>query len=98
MKANWNRGLKFALFVVLAIAVSSLLVMVLWNWLVPTLFGLPAISFLQALGLLILTRILFGGFRGHHFYRRWRMKQRWKQMTPDEREKFRKGRGLSSDD
>ncbi len=98
MKANWNRGLKFALFVALAVAVSSLLVMVLWNWLMPTLFGLPSISFWQALGLLILTKILFGGFRGNHFHRRWRMKQRWKQMTPEEREKFRKGWGHSSDD
>ena len=91
MKSNWNRGLKFAMFVALAGAVSSLLVMVLWNWLMPTLFGLPSIDFWQALGLLILTRILFGRFRGNHFYRRWRMKQRWKQMTPEERDSFRKG-------
>jgi hypothetical protein len=38
------------------------LVMSLWNWLLPPLFGLPAITFWQGLGLLMLCRILFGGF------------------------------------
>ena len=41
------------------------LVMSLWNWLLPPLFGLPAITFWQGLGLLILCRILFGGFGSH---------------------------------
>jgi hypothetical protein len=40
-------------------------VMHLWNWLLPMLFGWRQISFWQALGLLILCRILFGGFGGH---------------------------------
>ena len=37
-------------------------VMLLWNWLAPTLFGLRLITFWQAIGLLALCRILFGGF------------------------------------
>jgi hypothetical protein len=37
-------------------------VMLLWNWLAPALFGLRLITFWQALGLLALCRILFGGF------------------------------------
>jgi hypothetical protein len=41
------------------------LVMSLWNWLLPALFGLPAITFWQGLGLLLLCRILFGGFGSH---------------------------------
>ena len=41
------------------------LVMSLWNWLLPPLFGLPAITFWQGLGLLMLCRILFGGFGSH---------------------------------
>ena len=41
------------------------LVMSLWNWLLPPLFGLPAITFWQGLGLLLLCRILFGGFGSH---------------------------------
>ena len=70
------------------------LVMYLWNWLAPALFGLREITFWQALGLLVLCRILFGGFGmsgGGGGYRRRRMKERWEQMTPEEREKFRQG-------
>ena len=62
-----NKFLKFALFTLLFIAVYGVALWVLWNWLMPALFGLPAISFWQALGLLLLSRILFGGFLG-----RWR--------------------------
>jgi hypothetical protein len=67
-------------------------VMHLWNWLTPTLFGWHAISFWQALGLLFLCRILFGGFGGHGRNRSgWhgRRGNRWECMTPEDREKFR---------
>jgi hypothetical protein len=74
-------------------------VMLLWNWLAPALFGLRQITFWQALGLLALSRILFGGFGfgggGHRSHSRGqmrgRMAERWEQMTPEEREKFRQG-------
>jgi hypothetical protein len=88
------RILKFVLLGVLAIAVFGFLVMGLWNWLLPGLFGLPRITFLQALGLLILSKIFFGGFRGgpgHRGFSRRRMIERWEKMTPEEREKFRQG-------
>lgn len=95
MKRNWiRRGLKFALIALLAAAVFSLATMSLWNWLMPALFGLRAISFWQALGLLVLSRILLGGFRGrpgHAMHWRGRMHERWEQMTPEQREKFRQG-------
>src|SRR5580765_6734703 len=76
------------------------LVMRLWNWLAPELFGLRQISFWQALGLLALCRILFGGFglsgggprsrSRERIHRRMgeRMDARWEQMTPEERERF----------
>jgi hypothetical protein len=67
-------------------------VMHLWNWLVPTLFGWRQITFWQAFGLLALCRILFGGFGGHRSHRsnfRRRMAERWEKMTPEEREKYR---------
>jgi len=88
------RVLKFMLFAVLAASVLSFVVMHLWNWLMPVLFGLRLISFWQALGVLILSKILFGGFRGRpgsHGYWRGRMIERREQMTPEEREKFREG-------
>jgi hypothetical protein len=78
------------LIVIFAVAGGEL-VLHLWNWLLPGLFGWRQISFWQALGLLALCRILFGGFgRGHHRsnYRR-RMSEHWEGMTPEEREKFR---------
>ena len=58
------RGLKFLLFVTLAATVFGFVVMWLWNWLMPAIFGLHLISFWQALGLLVLSKILFSGFRG----------------------------------
>ena len=88
------RGLKVLLFIVLAATVFSFAVLWLWNHLMPVIFGLHAITFWQALGLLVLSKILFGGFRGRpgwggHW--RGRMMERWEKMTPEEREKFREG-------
>jgi hypothetical protein len=88
------RGLKILLIVVVAATVFSFLVMELWNHLMPSVFNLHAITFWQALGLLVLSKILFGGFRGRPgFGMHWRqrMMERWDQMTPEEREKFRAG-------
>lgn len=41
--------------------VLGLLVMSLWNALLPAILGVKAIGFWQALGILVLSRILFGG-------------------------------------
>jgi len=76
------------------IVVVGFLVMFLWNWLVPTLFGGHTINFWQAWGIFILSKILLGGFggrsgRGGHWKRR--IRDRWEQMTPEEREKLRAG-------
>ena len=89
-----GRGLRFLLFGAVAVAVFGLFVMTLWNWLVPDLFGGRPIGFGQALGLFVLTRLLFGGLRGgpgRHLRWRHRMRERWEQMTPEERERFREG-------
>lgn len=65
----------------------------LWNWLMPALFGLPTLHFWQAVGLLALSWLLFGGWRGfgHGGPSRHRMRRRWENMTPEERERFRMG-------
>jgi chromate transport protein ChrA len=95
MKSRWvKRGLKIAAIAIVAVAVFTFLVMSLWNWLGPSVFGLRTITFWQALGVLILSKILFGGFRGRPGYGghwRRRMNERWQHMTPEEREKFRQG-------
>jgi hypothetical protein len=81
-----------AVFALVALAVLGGVVMLLWNAVLPMVFvGARPIDYLHALGLLILSRILFGGFRGHagwHGRRRW---ARWQAMTPEEREQFRQG-------
>jgi hypothetical protein len=99
-----TRGQKFLLLspllllgVAAFVALGGQIVKWLWNWLMPPLFGLHTVTFWQALGLLILCRILFGGLmtRGssRYDYRRRmteRWAERWKKMTPEERERFRR--------
>ena len=78
----------------LFIAAGGLVVQMLWNWLLPEIAGWREITFWQALGLLALCRILFGGRGGPGFGRshfRRRLGERWEQMTPEERERFRHG-------
>src|SRR5512144_1217747 len=74
------------------IALGGYGVMWLWNWLLPPLFGWHTLTFWQALGLLVLCRVLFGGLGLHggarHGVRR-RMAERWASMTPEEQERFR---------
>jgi hypothetical protein len=70
-------------------------VKLLWNWLLPPLFGWRTITFWQAFALLALCRILFGhhGWRGGHGsgrrLMRDRMSDRWQHMTPEQRERMR---------
>ena len=89
-----NRILKFAVFGVLAIALLGLVIMSLWNQVVPQIFGWRALTYFQALCLFVLCRILFGSFRGRYpggrQQSRWLL-ERWAQMTPEEREKFKEG-------
>jgi hypothetical protein len=84
---------KVIVFVIAGLFIIGSIVMLLWNALLPALFHLPAITFWQALGLLILSKLLFGGFRGGSWQRppHWkhRMQQRWMNMTPEEKEKFK---------
>ena len=78
------------LFVVAAVAVLGGVVMVLWNLIVPELFfGGRTIDYWHALGLLVLSRILFGGFRGHGAWHARQHMGRWAAMTEEEREQFR---------
>ena len=85
--------MKFVLFAALAVVAFSFVVMSLWNWLLPALFGFSRITYLQAVGILVLSKLLFGGIRGGGAAMFWRqrMMERWAQMTPEEREKFRAG-------
>jgi hypothetical protein len=77
---------------IVAIILFSGIVMLLWNALLPGLFHLPVITLWQALGLLVLCKILFGGFRpgpGPRRQMKDNMRQKWMNMTPEERDKFK---------
>jgi hypothetical protein len=93
MKRFWIfRGLRMISLAALALVLFGYVVMALWNAVLPAVTGLHAITFVQALGLLVLSRILFGGLRGwgrRGGHWRARMQARWQQMTPEERERFR---------
>jgi len=95
-----RRKLWIAPLAILAIAlfvwIGGEVVMHLWNWLLPALFGWRLITLWQAVGLLVLCRILFGRWGGRSATRSnvrrriaERMDERWERMTPEEREKFR---------
>jgi hypothetical protein len=70
------------------VVLGGLLVRVLWNWLLPPLLGLPQITFWQAVGVLALSRILFGGLGMRGCGPRGRMMDR---MSAEDRERFRQG-------
>lgn len=83
-----TKGLAFLVMIIVVpvvlvalAAVGGGVVMLLWNWLMPTIFGWRAVTFWQALGLLALCRILFGGVGRHHFPRR--------SWSPEARSRFR---------
>jgi hypothetical protein len=80
--------------ILLFAAIGGELVLQLWNWLMPPLFGWREVTFWQALGLLALCRILFGGFHGAgRSNLRRRMAERCDHMTPEERERLRQRMG-----
>jgi hypothetical protein len=94
-----NKGLRILAWVavgLLAVLLFGLVTMSLWNWLIPVLFNGPVINFWQALGLFVLSKILFCGWggRGHcHGHHGPRSEEHWKtrfynkfsSMTPEER-------------
>lgn len=88
------------IFIPLAVAaflsLVSFVVMQLWNALLPAILHVGVITFWQAMGIFILCKILFGFGKGHRGFGRggapWmrhKMEERFKNMTPEEREKFK---------
>jgi len=90
-----HRGKKklvlIPVFMIAFVAVKSAAVMALWNYLVPDLFHGPEVTYVQALALVVLAKLLVGfsgprGFRGGGPWRRW---DRWEKMSDEEKEKLR---------
>lgn len=99
MRNHWiKRCIGIGIACVAGAFLLGYVVMCLWNWLMPALFGLAIITYWQAFGILILSKILFGGFRGRHGcghgghwrgHWRSRWKEKWEGMSEEERTKFR---------
>ena len=94
MKKFWiKKGLLFFTFFIAFVLLLGLVVMGLWNAILPAVIGVKVITFTQALGILLLSKILFGGFHGGFKGRReqWKMNMQEKMgnMTPEEKEKFK---------
>lgn len=78
------------------IALFGWVVMLLWNWLMPELFGLQTINFWQAAGLLLLCKILLGGIGGGHHghghshgcHHGNKLREHWESLTQEERERI----------
>jgi hypothetical protein len=89
----WNRPYLIPFVVIAAIALGGTVVMLLWNAIIPGLTGWQLLTWPKAIGLLVLCKILFGGFRGRHGGPPWRRhghwRERWANMTEDQRAEMR---------
>lgn len=99
MRTHSRKMLAGRYFVIgiFGLAALTLLLFLLWNWLVPAIFNGPVITFWQAVGILILSKILFSGFgrpRSHysgypHSEWRKRFEEKMKNMSDEEKERFK---------
>src|SRR6478736_1563273 len=90
-----SRWAKFALLFILIAPVAIFLfgkvIMLLWNNILTPVLHVSEITFWQGLGILVLAKILFGGFGGRggsgHYFKKQRMM--WNSMTPEQKERFK---------
>jgi hypothetical protein len=95
MKKIWiKKGILMATFFIVAALLFTLVVMGLWNAILPAVLGVKTITFIQAMGILALSKILFGGGcrgwrggRGQEWKQK--MKEKWDTMSPDQRDQFK---------
>ena len=94
--ARRNKKGLFVFFMIVMVFAAGAAVMLLWNVLMPDLFGLTTITYWQAIGLLILARLLTGGFhfgkrhgRGGPPFARPGFREKWMNMSDEERQKMK---------
>src|SRR4030095_14967149 len=99
---QWFKTPLVLLLIAAVLTAASFAVMLLWNAVIPALFSGPVVTFWQSMGLLVLSKILFGrfgprrggwhyGWRHGYYSENWRRKfeEKMASMTPEEREKFK---------
>ena len=88
-----GKGVFFLMVVLGAFLLLGLVVMLLWNTILPPVLGVNPLSYGQSIGLLILSRILFGSWGPwagpNKFKRAKHWKEKWKSMPEEERAKYR---------
>lgn len=95
MNKTWGRGrfsIKFLAIFPVMIGLLSLAVMLLWNAILPAILHVSPINYWQAAGLLILSKILFGGFGFKNRYGRGappHIREKFMSMTAEERAKWK---------
>jgi len=93
-----SKYILWPIFFIAMGAAMTVVVMLLWNWLMPILFGLTIITLWEALGILILSKILFGGHmgkRGHgchcggnsHYGWKHKFKNKWQDLSEEDKKK-----------
>jgi Ca2+/H+ antiporter, TMEM165/GDT1 family len=78
-----RRIVFFLLIAPIAFFLFGWITMLLWNNVLAEIIKVGTITFWQAWGLLVLSRLLFGGFgggKGSNYYSKKRMKERWENM------------------
>jgi hypothetical protein len=91
---NYRKFFFFIPMMLFGLSAISFIVMQLWNWLMPVIFQLPTISFLQATGLFILSKILFSSFNFNGRNKRMAfnnqaLKEKIMNMSDEERQQFK---------
>jgi Ca2+/H+ antiporter, TMEM165/GDT1 family len=95
--SRFPRFILFLLFIFAVLVPLGFIIMALWNNILAVIFPIALINFWQALGLFLLSRILFGGFpgkprwagRGHNRREMEEMRSKWFNMSPEERKNFK---------
>ena len=82
-------GAKYIFWFLVMVAIFTAIVMLLWNWLVPDLFGGRMINYWQAMGLLALTRILTGLGKAGTDHWKHKMNHGWNSLPAVEKERLR---------
>ena len=95
--SRFPRFILFLLFIFAVLVPLGFIITALWNNILAVIFPIALINFWQALGIFLLSRILFGGFpgkpgwagRGHNRREMEEMRKKWFNMSPEERQNFK---------
>ena len=94
-KKFWiKKIIGFSLLAILFAVLLNLVVLNIWNQVLTVVLHVPVINFWQSLGILVLSKILFGGFRGSwgkHSSSKWKkeLEEKWHTLSQEEREKIK---------